>query len=334
MVKKVSLSIFILTIAVITFFFWGSSNTLKPGSNNWIAENESLTSSYNDTFSLVTYNLGYLSGMTNNKPVERSPKLFHSNMENVIQLFNQIKPNFIAFQEIDFDADRSFNVNQFEEILTQNNFKFGAASVNWDKQYVPFPYWPVSNQFGKVVSGQGILSDYEVAQNEVITLIKPEQNPFYYNAFYLDRLVQVSKIKLPKNELVIMNLHLEAFHWETRDEQIKTVLKEFHKYSEDYPVLLCGDFNSTPPGASFQYQKDHVIQTLLNDYQIEMAINLEENKTHEKDYYTFNSDYPDRRIDYIFYNPKFIEVLDARVLTEAGQISDHLPVWMLFKFRR
>tara|TARA_R110002050_G_scaffold204327_1_gene339647 strand:+ start:138788 stop:139603 length:816 start_codon:yes stop_codon:yes gene_type:complete len=271
--------------------------------------------------------------MTNNKAVDRSEKMYTTNLNHSISLFNKMAPDLIAFQEIDFDADRSYNRNQMEAIANSIPYPYSAAAVNWDKRYVPFPYWPISQQFGKIVSGQAVLSKFPIVENTIHKLVKPEGNPFYYNAFYLDRLAQITRINIGKNDLILINVHLEAFHAETRDTQIKTVLGIVHQYSEQNPVILCGDFNSTPPGVSNPYQNDHVIQALLADFQLEMAINMDANKNDESAYFTFNSENPDKRIDYFFYNPKFIKFLDARVLTEAEQISDHLPVWMKFVIR-
>ena len=46
--------------------------------------------------------------------------------------------------------------------------------------------------------------------------------------------------------------------------------------------------------------------------------------------YTFSSGEPVEKIDYIFYNTKYIEKIDSRVVVEAKEISDHLPVLMRF----
>ena len=334
MKKALLFLLLIIVIFVPSFFFWGSAPTLSSDTYSEITENANQTEKpSSDTFSIITYNIGYLSGMTNNMAVDRTKELFDENLRKSSNLFSELNPDFIAFQEIDFDADRSFNVNQMKEITNQSNFNYSAKAVNWDKQYVPFPYWPISQQFGKVVSGQAVLSQYPILESSIHTLVKPEGNPFYYNAFYLDRLAQITKIKIGKKTLHIINIHLEAFHGDTREIQIKTVLGIVHQYSEKHPVILCGDFNSTPPEASNPWQNDNVIRTMLADFQLEMAINMDANKANESNYYTFNSEDPDRRIDYFFYNPKFIKILDARVLTEAEQISDHLPVWMKFTIR-
>ncbi|UTW66026.1 endonuclease/exonuclease/phosphatase family protein [bacterium SCSIO 12643] len=332
--KRIFLVFFTALLAgVIFFYFWGSSATLSIETYNKIYKFDDTSLTQKDTFSILTYNLGYLSGMTNNLPLERTDTFFSQNLNSATRLIQQLQPDIIAFQEIDFDAHRSFHVNQMLEISQKNQFPYAAQAINWDKTYVPFPYWPFSLHFGKVVSGQAVLSVYPILKNEIHVLAKPEENPFYYNAFYLDRLAQLSVVEINKQPLVIINVHLEAFHSNTRNIQVKKLLELFHVYSEKYPVILCGDFNSTPPNASDPWQDDHVIQTLLADYQMEMAIGLSENQQNENRYFTFSSASPSKRIDYFFYNPKFIQFIDARVVSEAGTISDHLPVRMKFTLR-
>lgn len=323
----------VLLAGVIFFYFWGSSSTLSSESYYQIHKLDNASKRNQDTLSIITYNLGYLSGMTNNLPLERTDTFFSNNLSAAIRLFDHMQPDIIAIQEIDFDADRSFNTNQMMEISHQNHFPYAAQAINWDKTYVPFPYWPIRLHFGKVVSGQAVLSNFPILKNEIHVLAKPEENPFYYNAFYLDRLAQLTVVEINKSPLIIINVHLEAFHSSTRDIQVKKLLELFHLYSEKYPVILCGDFNSTPPNASDPWQEDHVIQTLLADYQMEMAMGLSDNQQNESQYFTFSSESPSKRIDYFFYNPKFVQFIDAQVITEAGTISDHLPVEMKFVLR-
>lgn len=334
----------LILLFVVSFFFWGSSANWTPNKYTHfyahISHEGTQAGNQTDTLSIVTFNIGYLSGMTNNKAVDRTFKMYENNLNSAIRILKKTKPDFIAFQEIDFDANRSFNVDQLKELSYQVPFNYSAKAVNWDKRYVPFPYWPINLQFGKVISGQAVASQHEIFENKIYTLIKPEANPFYYNRFYLDRLAQVTQIRVDRSTIenpstlqetiTIINVHLEAFHPETRNKQIKTVLDVFDSYAKTNPVILCGDFNSTLPDAATPWQDDQVMETLLAHPGIKMAISMEENKTNESNYYTFNSDKPSKRIDYIFYTPNFIQAIDAQVLTEANQISDHLPVWMKF----
>ena len=47
-------------------------------------------------------------------------------------------------------------------------------------------------------------------------------------------------------------------------------------------------------------------------------------------YLPFGASKPDRKIDYLFYGGP-LELVDAEVLTNADQISDHLPLRVKFK---
>ncbi|MCP5109020.1 MAG: endonuclease/exonuclease/phosphatase, partial [bacterium] len=176
------------------------------------------------TFTVMTYNIGYLSGMTNNRPIKTRKKLFEKNMATFLQLLEKNQPEFIAFQEIDFQSNRSYYVDQFQTILKKGGYKYGAKAVNWDKRYVPFPFGPPSVHFGKTVAGQAVLSRWPILEAKRILLQQPGNNPFFYNTFYLDRLVQMVKIKAAGTEFIILNVHLEAFHQKTREKQAQRVI--------------------------------------------------------------------------------------------------------------
>ena len=99
------------------------------------------------------------------------------------------------------------------------------------------PYWPPSAHFGRILSGQAVLSRYPIAKNDRIVLEKVASNPFYYNAVYLDRLAQVTEVQVGGQSVILINLHLEAFDNPTRLEQTKVVKDLAARYAQDYPVL-------------------------------------------------------------------------------------------------
>lgn len=329
MVKK-AFSFFLKTlliflIAVSVFYFWGSSSEIDIDKYSSIYTNGERLKSEVDTFRLMTYNIGYLSGMTNNKPVDRSKDLFDHNLDRLNILVDEMRVDICCFQEVDFNADRSFNVDQLTEIRSDGNFPHSSQVINWDKKYVPFPYWPPSNQFGKVVSGQAILSSFPIVKNDRIVLQKGDY-PFYYNAFYLDRLAQVNLISIGDRDVLFINVHLEAFDARTREKQADQLIELYKMYEDEYPILLVGDFNSTPPGAKEPYMEENTIDKLLEIEGLKMAISGPLYLSDETKYFTFNSSDPYIKIDFIFYNENKIKVENARVLSEAGDISDHLPV--------
>lgn len=311
-----------LIIPITGFYFWASSPNINKNDYTSLITNNFKEKFNNDSvFSIITYNIGYLSGMTNNLAVEKPQSLFDNNLNQVLTRLKNIDPDIIAFQEIDYASKRSYYVNQQNEIA-KLGYNFVAKAVNWDKKYLPFPYFPIALQFGKVLSGQSILSKYRIIDQERIELARNKSNPFYYDAFYLDRLAQVIKINIQGKTLVLINVHLEAYHQETRMEQTEQVIKLFNQFSKTNPTILLGDFNS---------------DLLYNNASIKLLIDLPDtgNTAFDKNNMqnTFDSKNPSERLDFIFYNTNFISYLGGSVLTEFEQASDHLPLLMNFKFK-
>ncbi|MCF6296701.1 MAG: endonuclease/exonuclease/phosphatase family protein [Flavobacteriaceae bacterium] len=314
--------ILVLLILLLGFYFWASSSNYNANEYSKTYENSYSSKINSDSiFSIITYNIGYLSGMTNNLPVEKDKSLFDANLSTVFTQFKKLNADIIAFQEIDFESKRSFDINQQNEIA-KLGYNYVGQTINWDKKYLPFPEFPISMQYGRILSGQSILSKYKILEHERIELVRNPTNPFYYDAFYLDRLAQIAKIEIQDKTLIVINIHTEAFHQETRIKQTEKIIELFNQYSKEFPTILLGDFNS-----DISYENSS----------INLILNLQKTgcAAFEKDNFknTFNTKDPSERLDYIFYNTDFIELIDGRVLTEFAQASDHLPVLMNFRFK-
>lgn len=312
----------LMIIAFVIFFFWASSSTLNEGEYAKIIKYDVENPPKNDSiFSIVTYNIGYLSGMTNNLPVEKPRSLFDENLKKVKTQIKKVNPDIIAFQEIDYDASRSFNRNQEQEI-TNLGYGYAARAINWDERYVPFPYWPFSMHFGKVVSGQSVVSKYPLKDHQRIVLQRVADAPFHRDAFYLERLAQVVKVTLNDKEVILINVHLEAFDKPTREKQFEEVLAIFNTYKDEYPTILMGDFNSRARDKNAIIQKMFAMDDVGN---ATFNIDAIEN--------TFDTKSPFERIDYIFYTKNSIAYISGKVLNKFGQASDHLPVFMEFRLK-
>ena len=312
----------VIFIAAVIFFFWASSPTLNEKEYEALLTNDNIVASKNDsTFSIVTYNIGYLSGMTNNRAIAKPKELFEENLQKVITETKAVNPDIIAFQEIDYNASRSYKVNQQEEIA-ELGYPYRAQAVNWDETYVPFPYWPPSMHFGKVLSGQSIISKHPLKEHKRIVLERVANAPFYRDALYLERLAQVVKVTLNGKDVVLINVHLEAFDKSTRVNQLEEVLSIFNRFKDKFPTILLGDFNSKAR------DNEAAIQNLFKLKDIGNAGFNKENPAN-----TFDSRNPHKRIDYIFYTKKSIEYISGKVLTQFGEASDHLPVEMRFRLR-
>lgn len=326
--RTVLLYIIISLILLIALFYaWGTSGSRSSDELNVVKTYSQSPQAIGDTLSVMTYNIGYLSGMTNNLPVNPPVEFFQENLKKAQDLLSALKVDVVGFQEIDFGSSRSYQVNQLDHLAT--GYHQAVASINWDKHYVPFPYWPPSVQFGKMLSGQAILSRFPIKSSTRLVLDKPASAPFYYNAFYLDRLVQIAEISLGSKTLLVLNVHLEAFDQLTREAQAEVLVEIVNTYAQN-PLILMGDFNARPPFASQQVTNESTMRMFLEHPLLSPAISPSQYLQQEQQYFTFDTKEPYEMLDYIFYTHQSIKPLSTRVVREAGEISDHLPVYMSF----
>ena len=317
-------------IALVLFFLWASSGRYSP---ERYARQVTLDTypfkTEADEITVVSYNIGYLSGLTNNQAVSRTRQLYDDNLATAIAALQSVNPDLVTLQEVDVEAKRSFNVDQVAAVAQTMQYPQQAIAINWDKRYVPFPYWPPSAHFGAILSGQAILSRFPINRHERLVLEKVPGNPFYYNALYLDRLAQVAEVAIGDRTLVIINVHLEAFDGPTRLNQTVFVRQLAADYAQQHPVLLLGDFNSALNRDAEGELRS--IQTMLEATGFLPATPADQFT--DVNQFTFPSDTPQYKLDYIFYTPETIQLEGIRVLNAAAQASDHLPLVMRFKLR-
>lgn len=329
MVKKIVLVLVFVLFATIGFYFWATSGEYHSDEERYPVYSILNTSKIEkDTLSIMTFNIGYLSGMTNNKAVKRQEEFFDANAKTLVQLLDKESIDILAIQEIDFGSSRSFGVDQLRFILKEGKFYFGAKALNWDKRYVPFPYWPLNVQFGKVLSGQAVASKFPIVSNAIEVLDKPIDQPFYYKDFYLDRLIQINKLLIGDKELTVMNIHLEAFSQKTRAIHIKKVLQKFEQLASQGPTILLGDFNE-----ALQPQEQSLMTPFYQHSNFGHAIRVAPHSDSAKQDFTYSAEHPKVKIDYIFYSSDFIDIIEAKTITETNLLSDHLPVMMRFQLR-
>ncbi len=334
--KALGLLVGLPTIAIAAFFFWASARTADPQTYADTVEYDAPAPAVKSSYTIVSYNIGYLSGLTNNTANKPDQSFFEQNLQRAIAAIQAVAPDVVGLQEVDFDAKRSYETNQAETIAQSLGMKASAIAVSWDKNYLPFPYWPPAAHFGRILSGQALLSRYPIERNSRIVLERVDDKPFIYKAFYLERLAQVSQVSLDGQPLVVINVHLEAFDEPTRVRQTQFVRSLAEDYAQTFPVIVIGDFNSalnrptfvTADGETYGETQFSIKEMLASEQFASAVPEAEWNSA-----LTFPSDRPEYKLDYMFYTPKTIEVLDAQVLSAAGEASDHLPVMAQFRFK-
>ena len=291
------------------------------------------------TLTVMTWNIGYASGMENNKGNVLSSAGIIANLDTIAACIRRNDADFVVLQEIDFDSRRSLGINQMRYLQEKLNFPFAAYILNWNKRYVPFPIGlDFKKHFGRVQSGQAVLSRAPIAGNTVEFLAKPFNKPFWYNMFYISRAVQRVKVLVGGRELDLYNVHLEAFHTGTRMHQamqLVDIMKDFGFAAG----FVAGDFNALPPGAGKQlgfadepetdFTGDNTIQALKQKSVLAEVVPDSINLLDESPSFTYPSDGPTRRLDYLFYSPG-MRPLRWSVDRSAGTGSDHLPLIAVF----
>ena len=346
MIKRILYGIGLLVLVGVLIamgaIVWAQSGTMPDEAYATLTAYDAPEPAPSDTLAVMAYNIGYLSGMTNNQPVERPESLFTRNMATVVDMLQASAPDIIGLQEVDFGAARSYGVHQLDTLGVQAAYPFGAQAVNWDVRYLPFPSDDPAFHFGKVRSGQAVLSRYPIVSHRRITLQRTSR-PFWNDAFYLDRLAQVTEVAVGTDTLTVINVHLEAFEEQTRERQaveVRQVVKEAlgPNGQTTRPVLLIGDFNSVPPVARdvlprderAAFAGDETIPQLLDGLPLRSAFPDSMYTSDPAAVATYPADAPTRPIDHIYYTPAHIRMLEAAVLAPPGPPSDHRPLQMRF----
>ena len=130
------------------------------------------------------------------------------------------------------------------------------------------------------------------------------------------------KDRITKKEFWVFNTHFDHIGVVAREKSSELILKRMNKINRQFlPVILMGDFNSTPNSPPIKE-----IKTELSDA---LQISLEKLHGPRGTFNGFNEDLPiEKRIDYIFTNDlkvlSYTHINDR--LNNNRHISDHLPV--------
>ena len=165
----------------------------------------------------------------------------NQNLEGISETLRDLNPDIILLQEVDINSSRSHGA---DERTVLRNVLPGADecfAYNFNSLYVPFPIPPI----GHVESGLYTLSRFGIRSAERISLPCPFSWPL--RIANLKRCLLVSRIPVGDSgrELVLVNLHLEAYDngegKEAQTKQLASFLNE--EYALGNYVVAGGDFN-------------------------------------------------------------------------------------------
>lgn len=157
-------------------------------------------------------------------------------------------PDFILFQEVDFDSTRSYHVDQKKQFLGRFNTYSAAFAVNYHSAFLMYP---LTQPHGSSNSGILTLSKTGITSS---LRRKLEISDSLSKLLDLDRCYSVSRIPTDDGrELVLYNVHLSAYGGsdEIRTSQMTMLFGDMQAEYEKGNYCVCGgDFNHDFTGNS------------------------------------------------------------------------------------
>lgn len=163
------------------------------------------------------------------------------NLEAITAEIKSVQPDLLLLQEVDTDSKRSHNIDEQQAILEQLDGYENTYAYNYKVLYVPYPLPTI----GKVECGIATLSSYEVSIAERVSLPCPFSYPV--RLCNLKRCLMVDRIPVKDSdkELVLVNLHLEAYDSGEGKAAQTAMLRELleREAAAGNYVIAGGDFN-------------------------------------------------------------------------------------------
>ena len=329
-------TVFVLLVAFTIFFFWASSGDsddrdIAPGA---IMENAAAPPAPAQVPELrvMTFNIGYARGPAGDASGPWTEDQIRAGLDGIVGQIKSNNADLVFLQEVDIQSARSSDIDEGKYLLEAAGLRFSSCVITWEKNYVPFPYWPPSKHYGRMKSGQCVLSRFPIVQSTRHRLAQPDTNPWWRNKFYLNRAFNHVKVMIAGNEWDVFNVHTEAFDVVNRVDQAQRLVTLVGALQNKTRVIVAGDFNALPPEAT---QKAGFVDEPEADFSQDTTVAVLRTMglpevLPDPATFTFPADGPTRRLDYIYFGTALTKA-EAKVLgPPPGPFSDHLPVFARF----
>ena len=265
LLKFILVIVLIALIGVGGLFGWLTYTEYKPADTE---ELEFLTTTVDgealpvdETIDILSWNIGYsglgagsdffMDGGQNSRSADKMQVSEYLGGIYATIYNGEIEPDLILLQEVDTDSSRTFGIDEARQLGRGN----AVHALNYSCPFVPIPIPPM----GKVNSGLLTTTSYEVDRAERISLPCPFSWPLRIANLKRCLLVSYLPLEGSDKQLVLVNLHLEAYDdGEGKIAQTK-VLNDFlqAEYAKGNYVIAGGDFNQIFPGGLEKYPNAH-----------------------------------------------------------------------------
>lgn len=243
----------VLVAAVVLFFGVLTVTEYRPKDTEAMDINGEATKTLHEgeSFSILSWNVGYFGlGQTSDffmdggESVRSASKdTVKDNIHSITSDLKQENADIIFLQEVDTSSKRAYHIDELEAVTSKLQGYQHTFALNYKTLYVPYP-WPT---IGKVNAGIATLSKYEIGDSTRVSLPCPFKYPI--RLANLKRCLMVDRIPIENSdkELVLVNLHLEAYDdgegKAAQTAQLRELLES--EAAKGNYVIAGGDFNQT-----------------------------------------------------------------------------------------
>ena len=182
------------------------------------------------TIKVMSWNIGYGALGDNadffmdggSQVTTASAERVQENMQGIIDELKSEKADVMFLQEVDRFSTRAHHTDEQQDIAESMDGYQTTFANNFKVRYVPYPWPPI----GRVDSGIMTLSRFAQSDSTRISLPCPFEWPV--RIANLKRCLMVNRVPIAgtKKELVMINLHLEAYdNGEGKVKQTRALLK-------------------------------------------------------------------------------------------------------------
>lgn len=301
--------------------------------------------------SITTWNIGYGAYLRDysffmeggKESVARSKDSVIDSMNHIGKRLRRLKSDIYFVQEVDFDSNRTYNVDERQILREKFINKSFVFAQNYDSPYL---FWPLLSPHGANKSGIVTMSKYKM-RSSIRRQLPIQTN--YAKVLDLDRCYSVTRIPTNNHkQLVLINFHLSAYTTDPTigNQQLEMIYDTVEKeYNKGNYVICGGDFNkdllgkgSKPFGIkkaeTESWCKPFPADTLPKFMKLIAPYNKKNPvatcRAVSEPYSPTNS--PRYVIDGFMVTDN-IKVSRAKVVNANFSYSDHNPVKMIFKLK-
>lgn len=225
-----------------------------------------------------------------------------ADLDAIAEVIRRQNPDFVTLNEVDVFTNRTGkDVHQARDLAEKLGMEWHFSKA-------------IDRDGGEY--GDAVLSKYPILEKRSYRLPCAAEQPGE------DRSLCVIRVQIDGKDLYVASTHLDHLSGDASRLVQATEIRRIHDTELEGDLILCGDLNAIP--------SSNVIATMTSFL----------TNTGPIDQYTFPSDDPSRKIDYIMYAPiEHFGVQNCQVVSRGDQqvggvdASDHRPVIADIRFQ-